>query len=325
MTILYSASELGACTKYNVAKRLGYEPPPTYGEAIPAFQRGHKVEAEVIEWLQAPSQGWTITETQAERYLPMPDNSEGEKVAVICHPDAIGTQLGGTPHAIEIKSCNDDAYNEIRNKGWEHARFLFPRYRWQVSAYHHATNLPVLFVARNVETGATFLDVLADSPPLYTLEEIRARVGKLEEMAVDYNIPLDCDFPNGLCPLAYLHETEMVENPQIEELAKQYDELRGEFKKSRKVATTKRMNLRYKLLAAMGVDETQELEAGSKSIDTGLVKVTASWGPTSFPFVDYDKLREKGIDPKEVLKPARYGYRLNVTVRKPKGKSDTSD
>lgn len=323
MTILYSASELGGCSKYLIAKRLGYEALPSYGDDIPAFARGHAVEQEVLIWLQSPSQGWTITQTQAEFYLPMPDNAEGEKVAVICHPDALGSPLGGSPHAIEIKSCNDDAYRAIKEKGWDYAGHLWPRYLWQLSCYHHATNLPVQLVARNIEPDrdgnyGTYMEVLDSSPPLYTLDQIRERVRKLEEAAVEYNIPLDCDFPNNLCPLAYLHEVEMVDDPELEKLAIMYDEVRSEKKSLLKVSTNKRLDLRYKLLSALGVDETAESQPGSKSIDTGLVKVTASYGPTSFPFVDYDKLREKGIDPKEVLKPAKYGYRLNVTVRRGK-------
>lgn len=328
MTILYSASELGACTKYLIAKRLGYEPPPTYGSNIPAFQRGHEVEQEVLTYLQSPSQGWTITRTQAEFYLPMPDNAEGEKVAIICHPDALGTPLGGSPHAIEIKSSNDDAYRAIKERGWEHAGHLWPRYLWQLSCYHHATGLPVQLVVRNVEPDrdgnfGTYMEVLDSCPPLYTLDQIEERVRRLEEEAIEYNIPLDCDFPNNLCPLAYLHEVEMVENPELEELAILYDEIRDEKKRLLKVSTNKRLDLRYKLLSALGLDETAEGEAGSRSIDTGLVKVTASYGPTSYPFVDYDKLRERGIEPKDVLKPPKYGYRLNVTVRRGKKKEES--
>lgn len=320
---VYSASELGSCTKYLVGKRLGYEPPPSYGSDIPAFQRGHETEQEVLTWLQSPSQGWTITRTQPEYYLPMPDNAEGEKVAVICHPDAIGAQLGGPEHAIEIKRCADAAYNDIRINGWEHARHLFPRYRWQVSCYFHATGLPVLFVARNSEVGKdgevkTFTDTMDSVPPLYSLNDIQRRVAHLESLALNHDLPLDCDYPNHLCPLDYLHEYEFQSNPELEKLAIQYDEVRKRGSGERKQERYERQLLRNRLMHILGVDLSNP-DGKSHSIDTGQVKVTASWGPTSFPYVDYAELERRGIKREEVVKKGKQGYRLNVTVRKPKG------
>lgn len=335
--IVYSASELGACTKYLVAKRVGYDQPDRYGEDIPAFRKGHENEAEVLEWLQS-SRGYTITATQRELYLSMGASEDGEPIVIQCHPDAIGNDSLGVAKCIEIKRANDDAYKDFMRNGWEHARGLFPRYLYQVSAYHHVTQLPVDFVIRNGEynmdgepiarkggVGKTLMCTDNTCPPLLTMSQLRARVDRIEQLARAYDIPEACDYPNYYCPLSYLHEDtrELAHNPTIDDLAYQYDELRARIKKVKDGEGAKRLNVRNKILKEMGLDPW-EMDGKTTSVDTGNVRCTAIWGRTSYPVYDVDRMKQDGVDVEKYKREAKYGWRLNVWVRG-QGKAKVGD
>jgi hypothetical protein len=81
--------------------------------------------------------------------------------------------------------------------------------------------------------------------------------------------------------------------------------------------TTKRMQLRRKLLQALDRDPDAEEGGETRIIDTGRVKVQASWGPVSRPYPDWQKIEEvlPGIDKKTLQKPPKMGYRVIVKVR----------
>lgn len=327
--IVYRASELGACTKYLVASQCGFDPPPNYGEDIDAFKQGHKIEKEVLEWL--PTQGYTITTTQKEMYLPMGANEEGEPIVIQCHADAIGYDKTGRETVIEIKSAADSSYKDFLKNGWERAGGLFPRYLYQVSAYHHATNkLPVTFIVRNKEfdnegvpiarsrkPGRTLISVESASPPLYTLEQLRARVMRVERLARAYDIPDACDYPNFYCPLSYLHEEkrEFVTNDAIDDLAREYDELRYAIKTAKDKEGAKRLNIRNKLLKEMGLDPWEKVGGSTTRLQTQNAKVTAIWGITGYANYDAELMRADGIDPEKYRKPPKMGWRVNVWVR----------
>lgn len=318
---VYSASQLGSCTKLLVAQRLGFDPTPGFGEDIPAFQQGHVIEQEVLEYLRAHN--WNILATQREYLLPIaPD------VAIQCHPDAIGTQMGSTDqYAIEIKSAAQDSYDTWVKKRWE-AGDLWLRYLYQVSAYHHASQLPVAFVVRSKpkvssDIPNTHISMYASAPPLLTLQQLRDRVMDIESRAEKYNIPdtCDCPTPDMFCPYAYLHEStrEFEDNPDLERLAREYAEVVAEDNASKsraKNVTMKRMRLRRKLLEAMGRDPDVDDGGESRTLDTGRVKVIATWGPVSRPYPNWQKIQEElGVDKKELQTPPKYGYRVRVLVR----------
>lgn len=323
--VVYSASELGACTKYLVAKRLGYDAIPEYGKGIPAFEQGHKIEAEVIEWLK--NSGYTITDQQTELYLSMGVNEEGDNVVIRCHPDALGITPDGQEVVIEIKSAQDDAYSDFKRNGWDGARGLFPRYKYQVSSYHHVTGRPVLFVIRNKEfnvdgepiktrggVGKTLVH-LTDSRDLYTREELKKRVDRIEAMAAQYDIPEACDYPNYLCPVTYLHEEqhEMIPNATIDELCREYVQVRDAVKKEKDSGSARRLNIRNRIMKEIGLDPYTPGE--SMVVDTGFSKVRAIYGATGYPAPDWEKMREDGIDTKKYQKKPRMGWRVNIYLR----------
>jgi hypothetical protein len=323
--IIYSASEIGSCTKYLVAKRLGFESTPGFGEDIPAFKLGHEIEARVLDYLT--QHDWHIQDRQREYLLPIGKNSSGDDVAIQCHPDAIGAQTGDpTPYAIEVKSAAEDSYRAWVDRKWE-CSDLFLRYLYQISCYHHASSMPILFVVRSKpkvssDVEKTHLSMYASCPPLLTLQQIKDRVLDIETRADKYNIPDECDYPNWFCPLSYLHESskEFEDRPDIEELAREYALVVEEDKKAKLSTlsiTTKRMRLRRKLLEALERDPDAESGGESRIIDTGRVKVMATWGPVSRPFPDWDKIMDvlPGVDKKDLQKQAKYGYRLRVNVR----------
>jgi hypothetical protein len=118
-----------------------------------------------------------------------------------------------------------------------------------------------------------------------------------------------------------MHEnkTEFEDAPDIERLAREYQEAveaDNAAKKSLFTLTNRRMTLRRKLLLALERDPDNEL-GQSRTLDTGRVKVVATWGPVSRPRVDWDELKK--VLPEEekerLMKTAKYGYRVRVYVR----------
>lgn len=323
--IVYKASEIGGCTKALVAKRLQYDPTPGFGEDIPAFQLGHIIEAEVIEYLKLHN--WNILDQQREYYLPIGRNEYGEEIVVQCHPDAIGTQMGSPDrYAIEIKSAAQDSYDSWIARKWQ-CSDLFLRYLYQISCYHYASELPVAFIVRSKpkvssDTPKTHISIHATSPPLLTLAQIKDRVMDIETRADKYNLPNVCDYPTPdmFCPYAYLHEMQTFdERPDVEELVREYDKLVAEHngvKKQEAGVAQRRKMMRRKILEALGCDADDEEDGKTAKIDTGHVQALAIWGPMSRPLPDWEKIMDKVDGEKKdyQIRP-RYGYRLRVKVR----------
>lgn len=313
--IVYKASELGSCSKYLIAKRCDFEPdidpaaPP-----IVAFERGKRMELEIIEWMKR--EGWEITDQQKEYLHPLYRNDTGESIVLEAHPDAIGQLWDAVKavyeeYCIEIKTCSLSDFLDLKRNSLPYARGLFPRYRWQVSVYALVSGLPIALVVREHETVEQQTAIYYLTPAdLHTPAEIEKRIRWVEGKAADYEIPLDCDLPNIYCPLYFLHETEIVEDEELEKLVEQFLVHKRETKAKTTKATTQLAAMRLKILHYLDLKEGE-----GRSIDLGRYKVSAHYGPTSYPVADYDELRKRGVDPQEIIKPGKKGYRLRVTDR----------
>lgn len=320
--ILYKASELGACSKYLIARRCGFEPiEDKYAAPIPAFERGKRMELEILDWMRG--QGWVITDTQ-RAYWHKIWEKDGEEVVIEAHPDALGWMQGPAAerYAIEIKICDLSSYLDYKRNGLPYARGLFARYRWQVSAYALVSGLPVVLVIREHETVDQQTEVYyLSASDLYSAAEILARVQWLEGKVDEYDIPTACDMPNIYCPLPFLHETEVEEDPALEVLVAEHAELKRQRKKGVDQVDAKLLTLRTKILKQLG---TYGEERG-RTVDLGRYRVSDSWGPVSHPYPDLEKLRGMGVDPASIMREAKMGHRLRVTDRmdqKPKKKME---
>lgn len=292
--IIYKASELGACTKYLICKRLGFESTPNPNASpIPAFERGKKMEGEVIEWMR--EQGWKIEQEQAEYLIPLYSD-----IVLECHPDVVAHLPGWQgywglglstknllPLAVEIKTCDLRAFEDFKENGIL-AKGLFPRYRWQVSAYALATGLTVAMIVREHETGGnrTWVELLPSSD-LYSRDQIIARIESIEEAASSYSIPVECDLPNIYCPIPFMHESVVVDDPVLDQYARDYlSELKGLRKKARE-----------QIIAHTNAQDV------SRKVDTGRYSVSVAHAKTGVVMVRVtDRLDKKNREKKRDAK-----------------------
>ena len=282
--IIYKASELGACTKYLICKRLGFESTPDPNAApIPAFERGKKMEGEVIEWMR--EQGWVIQDTQREYHHEILPG-----ITLEAHPDALGWFNSPDPEhtfAIEIKTCDLRSYKDFVENGIL-AKGLFVRYRWQVSVYALVSKLPVLMVVREHESGEdqTFLHTLLPDQ-LYSRDQIIARIELIEEAASSYSIPVECDLPNIYCPIPFMHESVVVDDPVLDQYARDYlSELKGLRKKARE-----------QIIAHIKARDV------SRKVDTGRYSVSVAHAKTGVVMVRVtDRLDKKNREKKRDAK-----------------------
>lgn len=149
---MYRISSLGACPRVLSAVQLGYEPLPEPEFLKLAAREGERHEQWVVEDLEL--EGWQVTDRQKEVKLSFP------AFELIGHIDGIARR-NGDHRLLEIKSMSRFRYSSFANAGF--ARFH--DYAVQITAYHQAVDLPLLYVAKDRDSGKR-LDLLLDSPPL---------------------------------------------------------------------------------------------------------------------------------------------------------------
>lgn len=169
-------------------------PPERYVEY---FARGDVTEAEVKADLRA--KGWTVEREQLEVVLDITD-----EIKVVGHIDGQTViELGKPTRLLEIKRMNDTYWTVVKDGGW-YVDGLMEKYRWQISAYMHATGLEVVLVARNGDTGEDLF--LYAEEPFYTLNDIKARVIVVEGRARSFTtLDFPCDQADYPCPFYYTH------------------------------------------------------------------------------------------------------------------------
>lgn len=227
--IIYRASALGSSFKSLVAARLGYEQiaPPEAMQIV--FDAGHAAEDIVISKLK--EDGWKLYDEQKEVVLPITN-----KIAVVGHIDSKGYHVG-EGRVVEVKSQSQDQWDAFERGGWEQG--LFPKYRWQVSSYQLAEHLGLCLVRYNRDTGQMATSYL--DKPFYSVSDIRRRILQVEFQAATGELPQDRSCADYPCPFFYLHEKEdriVLDDPQIEALAREYKQAQVEEKtaKGRKSA-----------------------------------------------------------------------------------------
>lgn len=149
---MYRISSLGSCPRVLSAVQLGYEPLPEPEFLKLAAREGGRHEQWVVEDLE--EEGWQITDRQREVKLPFPS------FELVGHIDGIARR-NGDHRLLEIKSMSRFRYSSFVSAGF--ARFY--NYAVQITAYHQAIDLPLLYVAKDRDSGKR-LDLLLDSPPL---------------------------------------------------------------------------------------------------------------------------------------------------------------
>ena len=149
---MYRISSLGTCPRALSAARLGHEPLPEPEFLKLAAREGERHEGWVIEDLKA--EGWQITDRQKEVRLSYP------AFQLVGHLDGVARR-NGEQRLLEIKSMSRFRFASFIGAGFTR----FREYAFQVTAYHQAVNLPILYVVKDRDSGKR-VNLELDTPPL---------------------------------------------------------------------------------------------------------------------------------------------------------------
>jgi hypothetical protein len=195
-----------------LAARLGYDAVPVREDSpiMRTFRAGHRIEDEVLRGY--PS----VVDRQARVVLPI-----STRIVVVGHIDGHDVRL------VEVKSQNRDEWDRFEREGWEAG--FFPKYKWQVSSYMHATQRPLTLIrALRDEEGNWTGDkrVSYIDEPFYSIADIRERVLRVEAAAASGVLNAECSlqFP---CPYFYLHDEidrDLIADESVDILAREYAE-----------------------------------------------------------------------------------------------------
>ena len=207
---IYQMSQLGACPRLVVARRLDYDmvDPPVFMER--AALEGVRHEGWVAEDLE--KEGYRVS--QSERCEEC--SRDGYHVemnrsfySLTGHIDRYAVK-NSQDYLVEIKSLGryraEKLVAVLEGKNKDSFKVNFPEYSMQVSCYYYAAVfLPILVAVKNRDTG--LLRVFEISPP-YSLEEIDMVVLDLEVAARSEELP-DCrykagEFERSICPIRYM-------------------------------------------------------------------------------------------------------------------------
>lgn len=215
----YRASALGYSLCQLVNPHLGFQSLPVPDYLQSAFDEGHRLEPIVIAKLRD-----TLDCQIAYQNIGSEDGLDGEEVVlevipgmarIVGHVDGrIKVTSNGPEKVLEIKSMSDKNFRQFSNTGFDNNNKLFEKYKWQVSAYMLATQMPLMLVAWNKVTEEIARQTFTE--PFYTMSDIANRIYAAERQ-IKLGVPPDTceDFP---CSYVYLHGEKVVAEVADEEL-----------------------------------------------------------------------------------------------------------
>ena len=209
-TVQYRASSLGGCDLALLAARLGYDVVPIRPDApiMQVFAAGHRIEEEVLAQREVSSQ-------QKQVWMQVT-----RRIFVIGHIDGIEGD-----YIDEVKSQNQEEWDRFAAHHWDGG--FFPKYKWQVSVYMHALNMPLRLIRALRDKEGNWTGEVAVShvdEPFYSEADIRERVLRTEAAAATGVLSAECS-PVFPCPYFYLHDEidrELIDDEGVEILAKEY-------------------------------------------------------------------------------------------------------
>jgi len=202
-------SGVGACPRAVVAERLGHDRVQSLVFMERAATEGNRHEVWVTEDLKLKEYGgWDVSDPiECEECDRSGIHIELEFPAfkLVGHMDRL-VQRGGNRRVAEIKALGrwraEKLVLSLENNTFKEEFFT---YAMQISCYHHASGLPILYCVKNRDTG--FLFVTEIEAPM-TLEEIDNYVLELELQARKGVLP-KCryragDFERTICNVKYM-------------------------------------------------------------------------------------------------------------------------
>jgi hypothetical protein len=280
---VYRASGLGGCIKAQVAAQLGFTALDTSKKMENMAREGALHEGAVIASLG------TVTDMQQEVTIPILRD-----VRIVGHID--GMWGGGV---LEIKSMGKDAFKAWKEKRWE-TPGLVQKYKWQVSCYMHALNMPLRFIVKCRDSGE--IDERYTDEPFYGMDEIMARVLEIEKWVRRGELPDECSVAQYPCPFYYLEQQkslEIMEDEVLDDLVQMLEDAR---------VAEKAAKARVKAAR----DSVEESLGDREKVETEKSKVTRY--DTKRKSLDADKMKGDGIDVDKYYVETLY-QNVRVTVK----------
>lgn len=310
---VYHMSSVGGCPRAVVAQRLGYDvvEPPEFMQT--AAKEGIRHEAFVAEDLE--QLGWRVSKAvfcaECQRSgIHIEINFPPFKLVGHMDRTASSTFLSHDEHderehLVEIKSLGRFRAEKLL-KALSSSRFReeFPEYAMQVSCYHYASNLPILYAVKNRDTGR--LETL-QIPALFNLEEIADHVLELEILARKEILPAckytQGDFERTFCPVRYLCAGADVEREESERDASMpSDEALTQAADMWKVSKSVIAEHETALKGAVEILARACKASGQRVFNTNGLKVTyVAPGVT----VSYPKAKLESVVPREMLEQVK--------------------
>ncbi|MGC9030085.1 MAG: hypothetical protein ACP5LD_10485 [Desulfomonilaceae bacterium] len=198
---VYRASAVGQCLRALTAARIGYEPLAQTDFLALAAKEGKRHE----EWIigEMTAEGWTITRRQETINIRLP------AFDIRGHIDGVAVWRSGenaAKYLLEIKTMSRFRFSTFKRQGFA----AFPEYAAQVTVYHKAIQLPILYMVKCRDTGE--IDRYELPKPPKTFEEVYDRLLTVEILGRKGRLadpPNDCQpFDRNNCPYRYLCESE---------------------------------------------------------------------------------------------------------------------
>jgi len=222
----YSMSEIGGCVRAVAARRAGIakHAPPRFLETTAREGERHEefIAADLEEhgWVAEPAgecdmgcqhDGAPAKGHHVEMQFPL--------FRLTGHVDRYVTGIGvtwhDTRHIAEFKALSANRAKAL-GQSLAHGTFRqeFYQYAVQVSLYHYATGLPILYAVKNRDSGN--ISTFEIAPPV-PLDEIVDRLLGIEFDAIRKQLP-DCsisttDFWYRFCPYSHLHQSSKTDTP----------------------------------------------------------------------------------------------------------------
>lgn len=274
----YRASELGGCVKMLVAKRLGMKPndkPPA--SMVKIFDRGHRHETANVATMA--EDGWVVSESQKEVTLAISD-----EIQVMGHLDGIVSHPLDSPIEKVLESKSPQAWRMFIEEMYEiEPSPMIQRYKWQLSCYMLAEGKEALVSCLDEQFQLRFHGV---ELPFYNLEDVKERVGMIEELAAEgyQGLPKFCSPREYPCQYFHLHEDEHAAfdiDSELDHAVAKYT-----VAKDKLDAAKERLDREKELL--MSVMGTRRKVQTDKSVVTIYNRKNTTY--------DYKKMRLDGID-----------------------------
>jgi hypothetical protein len=288
-THILGSSDYGGCIKASVARLLGYDALPTSERMQTLYDRGHEHEDECVLAMEADA--WIITGRQDEAVI---DCSDGW--GVVIHYDGLANN-GWDTKVLEIKSPSTWHSFERAVKTNTFTDPYMNRIAWQVSAQMVASGLEAVIAC--VEEGQ--VRTFGIETPIYTADEIQARVQTIREYVQAGDLPKVCSSDDWPCGWNYLHEDPPRDiDPALDELGLQ---------RARLLADRKALDLGIK-----DVEEAFKSHCAGQNRKTELFTVTTytQAGPAKW---DTDLMEADGVPVDKYRVAGKPSVRTKITTR----------